>query len=233
MVIPDDRIGLIQCINEYLDEKIKAFEFDEKLDEFRDSKDSTVRIIAFDLWYIYDDLIDHSIHATKDDWDSLQRLILLLASGAELVKEDFKYNKTYTLLRLSSAILLISYIAQAFIFLPGCVVWQMLSLAVNMVLDKQQESARKKTMPEDCVPFANFSEIRHAVQLCDGFRKKRYPRKIEERRIRSKVHELSLHVLNIPLYFCLQPLILVANLLQGAGSYFKVKFPDIYAVADN
>ena len=35
------------------------------------------------MWFHYDDLKNHKVHATKEEWDYFNRLLLLLASEAE------------------------------------------------------------------------------------------------------------------------------------------------------
>ena len=227
MVIREDRNGLIQCINEYINGKIKSFEFDEKLDLFRGSEDSTVRDISFELWFFYDDIIDHPVHATRRDWNYWQRLILILASGAEIEEEVYEHNETYTLLRLYSAILSISYFAQSLIFLPGCIVWHLLSFVAFWMMDRQKNWVEKAAIVrDDCYPFANICEIRQAVKLSGGYKKKQYPCEIEGRRTRSKIHEWSLHLLNSPLYFCLPPIFLLIMLFHPTGLIPTVKFPE-------
>jgi len=78
MVVAEDREGLRNCIREYLDEKITAFQFDEKLGAYRTSQDETVSAVALEMWSYYDDLKDHNVVALKQEWDYWQRLLLVL-----------------------------------------------------------------------------------------------------------------------------------------------------------
>ena len=79
------RNRLIDCINRYLTDSITSFQFDDELDAISASThDSTVRLIASDLWNFYDDCKDHSVVLDKKSWDYIQRLLLVLESENEM-----------------------------------------------------------------------------------------------------------------------------------------------------
>lgn len=57
------------AVRQFLDEAVTAFEFDERLDQFRNSPDSAVRFVAQGVWLHYDDCDDHLVALTKPEWD--------------------------------------------------------------------------------------------------------------------------------------------------------------------
>jgi len=65
-------------------ERITAFELDDALDRLaRSSQDRTLNFVSTLMWFHYDDLKNHKIHATKLQWDYFHRLLLLLESEYE------------------------------------------------------------------------------------------------------------------------------------------------------
>jgi hypothetical protein len=86
---------LVEVVNRYLGEEITAFALDEALFDIRTrTKDETVKQVSRLLWYHYDDIHDHKVVASKEQWDYFQRLLLVLKSDAEIVKETGK--RTWT-----------------------------------------------------------------------------------------------------------------------------------------
>ena len=80
------RDALATVVRQFLDGEIGSFKFDDILDDYRDSRDSAVRFVSLALWYHYDDLEDHKVVASKEEWDFFQRLLLILRSDADLVE---------------------------------------------------------------------------------------------------------------------------------------------------
>ena len=66
----------------FLDDRITAFEFDDRLQEI-ESEDRTVNEIIRAAWFHYDDCKDHKVCLSKAEWDYFQRLLLILGSDAE------------------------------------------------------------------------------------------------------------------------------------------------------
>lgn len=65
------RAKLVTAIEDYLDERIGAFVFDERLFEVAPhSPDQTVRFVRNELWFLYDDCTDHLVVASppQDAW---------------------------------------------------------------------------------------------------------------------------------------------------------------------
>ena len=71
-------------IRDYMAERITAFELDDALDRLaRGSQDRTLNFVRTLMWFHYDDLKNHKVHATKQEWDYFNRFLLLLESEAE------------------------------------------------------------------------------------------------------------------------------------------------------
>ena len=79
---------MVEVINRYLSEELTAFKLDEALSGIgARTKDETVKQVAELFWYHYDDVEDHKVVASKEEWDYFQRLLLILKSDAEIVQE--------------------------------------------------------------------------------------------------------------------------------------------------
>lgn len=65
------RDEVILAIEDYLDDRIMAFEFDDRLQQV-ESRDETVTEVIHAVWGLYDDCKDHKVHLTKPEWDFLQ-----------------------------------------------------------------------------------------------------------------------------------------------------------------
>lgn len=237
MVIREDRIGLIQCINEYLDEKIKAFEFDDKLVDFIHSKDSTISCIASNMWYYYDDLEDHFICADKDTWDYFQRLILILSSGMEIeAKTKIEYRELYRPTNILATLSLavhgyLFFTRNEFKFLWHIIMW---FISHFILLEQSSDSGTGEISQQrpDCYPFGNIAQIRKAVRQAGDFKKKLYPRKIEGRRIRDKNSEsLMQSTSSLGLIF-ISPLYLLLTVFSRLRSTSIALLPDASAAGN-
>jgi hypothetical protein len=74
-----DREALVEVINRYLSDELTAFKLDDALSDIAArTKDETVNHVADLFWYHYDDVEDHKVVASKEQWDFFQRLLLIL-----------------------------------------------------------------------------------------------------------------------------------------------------------
>lgn len=73
-----------KAIRDYMAQTITAFQLDDALFRIADAtQDGTVKVVAKQMWFHYDDCKDHNIVASKQIWDYFNRLLLLLKSEAE------------------------------------------------------------------------------------------------------------------------------------------------------
>ncbi len=72
------------ALERYLDEEITAFQLDAELDgAARVTEDRTAWDLRLAVWANYDDLVDHKVTASREQWHYLQRVLLLLRSDGE------------------------------------------------------------------------------------------------------------------------------------------------------
>lgn len=184
MVDRESRNHLARLIRRYLDEEIKAFDFDEALDEFRESNDDAVRFVADALWYHYDDCDDHLVVLTKPEWNYFQRLLLLLESNSTV---RFTHSWNWSYLQLPAAALLLVCLGiiirtgfgghLLIFFIPFCIC----SIVISYLRRPNEELS-----PYDAIimPFESLGDLRIAYENTP-FRKVRYPRELAKRMIRS------------------------------------------------
>ena len=75
---------MIEAIQSYMDEMILSDQLDNMIGEITaGTEDATVKTVGLAVWGLYDDLQDHLVVASKEQWDYLNRLLLLLRSDAQ------------------------------------------------------------------------------------------------------------------------------------------------------
>jgi len=78
------RDAMSAAIQSYMDQRIGSKEFDDTLFQIASgTQDESVWAIKDAAWSFYSDTEDHEIRATKEGWDCLNRLRLVLASDVE------------------------------------------------------------------------------------------------------------------------------------------------------
>jgi hypothetical protein len=203
------RASLAALIESFLASEITAFQFDDHLDAFRDSDDSVIRHVVNAVWYHYDDCDDHMVCFSKQQWDYFQRLLLLLASDCRVETESKRH---WSLKQLFSIISL-----GMFGFLALKLGWgyQLLILSIpfgliSIALAFWQPAIRPNPDPfaSAIFPFATFADLANAYHA-SAFRKKRYPKHIAKRTIRSPFMEVfwRLHAYTMWLVFSPVPLL--------------------------
>lgn len=184
MINRDARNRLADLIRRYLDEKIKAFEFDEALDEFRDSGDDAVRFVSETVWYHYDDCEDHFVVLSKPEWNFFQRLLLLLESNSTVT---LTRNRHWTPTQLLAAFLLAICLTIAYqtgigehllvFFIP---------FGFGSIVISRFRYPAEETGPYDAIltPFKSFHVLRITYKKT-RFQKIRFPSQLITRTIRS------------------------------------------------
>ena len=211
MVNREDRNHLIEVIEDYIAEKIKAFEFSDKIEEIKlNTKDNTIGYIANDLWYIYDDCIDHTIVGSKETWDFLQRMILFLQSDYE-IKRINNYQWT---IRQSIAVLLFGL--SAIVILKNGYYYYLFYLAIpfgviSIYLSSWKHININKFWHEyiKIMPFTKVNQIYTVRRATLNFKKQRYPKYLITRKIRSRFVEFILYLLSKLAWLIFSPLILL------------------------
>ena len=238
MVDVDARKRLAALIRAYLNEEMTAFEFDEALGEFRwEQDDETVDEIAKALWFCYDDLRDHLVVATKEEWDSIQRMLLVLESGCELESRKVRMEP------FGRSIAALSLLLYGMVF--GCTLlgmgWHPNLILVSVPFGAisififymrcREESRNASEMAT--APFASISQMLRARRHVPGFRKQPYPRALAKRKIRPRFVAFLLFVTSygligwVPcvLWLFLAPAVLLYQSLSRSDATTRVADP--------
>ena len=81
----DARDEMVHVTEQYLNEEITTFQFDDALQEIAwYTEDETVREQRIAFWCLYNDMTNHTVDLDKSDWDYCQRVLLLLKSDARI-----------------------------------------------------------------------------------------------------------------------------------------------------
>ena len=187
-----DRDALAEAINHYLTDGLTSFKFDDALSEISArTKDATVKYVAELCWYHYDDIEDHKLVASKEERNFFQRLLLILRSDADLVKETGK--GIWTARQAVALVCLVVFAVVAaktgwgshlfLVTVPlGCV-----SVLLNLWHSSLDEAQLRRQTP--FAPFGSVAEMRSVRRKVQGFVKSRYPTQLGSRQIRGPVSE--------------------------------------------
>jgi hypothetical protein len=217
------RESLAELIRSFLASDITAFEFDERLDAYRDCDDPVVSHVAFAVWYHYDDCVDHFVCLSKPEWDYFQRLLLVLAAPCRV--------ETQSHWQWSHKQLLAACLLGAFAFFAIEWGWgqQLLVLSIPFGVASIALSFwhhRRATPPEpytDVVfPFATFSDLATAYRQ-SGFRKTQYPKQLNDRRIRARLTAAFLQGYNYVLWLIFSPIPLLVQALPEHQTTTRIK----------
>lgn len=214
----EERAALAGLIQEYLDEQIKSFEFDERLWEFHDSPDPIVHHVAGACLGFFDDSHDHLIAVDKADWDCLQRLLLLLKSNC-ILRHRRTWVWSWTQLPAFGAAITFVIAATQIEWGFGLLVLAIPFGVISFVLTLARPVKANDASPLFGVmePFENFSDLAEAYRG-SGFQKSRFPLHLMKRRIRSPVADLFLLVQHIAIWLIFSPIILVFQSLPAPSS---------------
>ena len=184
------RDNMVAAIEAYMNDEIKAFAFDDALSNiYNESADDAVREASRVLWFFYDDLVDHKIHATKEVWNLMYRIILFLRSNAEL--------ETKCMRRWSST----QMMAFALILLIAFLVWTVGASWVLLIawigtgmltweIDRRIRAPLRKALHDppnniEVFPFDSVPSIFRAAKSVPDFHKRPFPPELAKRRIRT------------------------------------------------
>jgi hypothetical protein len=186
-----DRVArdrVIDAFEGFLDDKITAFEFDERLQDI-ESDDQTVKEVIHAAWFHYDDCTDHKICWSKAQWDYFQRLLLILRSDAELLNPhprvrhwSWDHAVAWSACALFAGTALI--LGWGWQLFPLATLFGILSISINAYRQRQET----KPTPDEiaCLPFESSSQIRWLLCQTPEFQKRKYRPELADRTIRSE-----------------------------------------------
>ena len=219
-----DELGAL--IERYLGEEIMAFEFDAAINELSDAtEDATVRELVIWLWFHYDDIRDHKVVATKEDWDFFQRVLLLLRSDGQLLRTG---RRRWTIRQPIAACGVMAFGVAALTLgfpepsLLACIPLGGLSAMLDWWRDRGKRSCSRDGLL--AYPFSSVSEMLDVRRRVESFAKRRYPGHLRGRTIRHQVAEAALRATYVPILWCLiSPLMLLRQSLPEYDSdYWSV-----------
>ena len=189
-----DRDRLAEVINLYLSEELTAFRFDEQLSEIAaGTKDETVKQVVSLFWYHYDDIDDHKVVASKEEWHYFQRLLLILKSDADIVSQSGmrKWTMRQAVAAVCVAIFVVVLVRTGFgshLFLATAPLG-----LVSMLLWQWRSSAEARSAHEQTAiqPFGSLPELLSVRRKVRCFVKARYPVRLGSRQIRGPVGEAA------------------------------------------
>jgi hypothetical protein len=201
-----------EAIRDYMAEKITAFQLDDSLFAIAgETQDGTVKIVAESMWFHYDDCKNHKIVATKQEWDYFNRLLLRLDSEAEvdLIKTRGPWRSEQTIaafcLMVFALVLLIGGFRRS---LFGCLLFSGVASVFLVWYTRARE--KESTRTEIAVtPFQSVSELLAVRRRVNNFNRKRYPRAMAGRRIRSRLVVALMWLYKAPLWLIFSPVILL------------------------
>ena len=179
------RSEICDAIDDYLDDHLSAFAFDERLNTIGSkTQDQTAQFVIGQLWYVYDDCDDHLVCLDKESWDTIQRLKLVLQSGTEV------QTTRYSVWHISQLFAATSLAAIAFICSIDLKIWPIPVLAgglVSIALARWRLRVHKAGEVPDpwrAWPFSSPSAIARAFGRTRSFRKQRHRAEVAQRQIR-------------------------------------------------
>jgi hypothetical protein len=220
-----DRDLLISLLNQYISEEITAFELDEYLTELSyNTNDKTVKIVSNFMWHFYDDVKDHTIVASKEEWDLFQRLVLLLESDEELIE---MISKKYTIRQmLSLGLLCIFFYAWwKFGYNLKLLITSMLLGGFSIIISawKEKEEQGKDDIIREIFPFENLHHLMKTRKKITGFKKKKYNRRLRRKSIRNPSMDMFMHLINMLAWLVYSPIVLLFQSMPEKETRVKTK----------
>ena len=215
MIDRGSRDQMLDAIERYRREEIPAPTFDNVLSAiFRATKDRTVRYVANQLWDLLDNPEEDGIVTTKDAWDVVARLELVLQSDASVKEERHWHWGLRQLAAIACLVIFLSWVnlndgedSQGWIFLA---LWSS-SVALSVWNRRVRRSRDKRLAP--LVPFASVAELRRIRRSVTSFRKMHFPTNGEGREIRGGLPRVILLALLYLFWFTLTPYALLVQAL--------------------
>jgi hypothetical protein len=178
------RTAVRAAVEDFLFDRIKSFEFDDRLRAIT-TEDSTVRIAKLDLWGYYDDIKDHVVVADKATWDYIQRWLLILDSDAEVIETSHRRWHTSQLIAIVTLVCLwFAYRAHPEIWLPPVMFGGVVSILLGL-WRRQNALATLAPDPWRCRPFPSLKSLRCVLERTSSFHKVRFRGELNERVLRS------------------------------------------------
>ena len=229
MVDREARTRLIEVTESYLNGEITTSQFDDELCGIdMDTCDPTVEEAVYILSSSYSDFELHipRVRLTKEDWDDIQRLLLLLHSDAHL---HVKHRLAWSWRQPIAALTLLVFVAVAYRLGLG---EHLFTLAIPFGLVAILLGKGQSQPPEDEIrrsttlaPFASVAQLLAVHRRTPEFRKKPYPPKLGRASIWDACGERAIGACHIGLSLILSPLVLLRQSFPGVWQEVTVACP--------
>jgi len=232
---------MVAAIRSYMEDKTTAFQLDEALAEVVVATgDETVADVGQALWFHYDDLKDHKIVASKEQWDYLSRLLLLLESDAEVEVVRGPRRWHFRQAAAGSCLLAFAFLAFRTGFGEHLFAYAVPFGAVSMLLAwlASRERAAQDRSDPTTIPFPSVRSLFSVRRRVPGFRKARYPKAIASRRIRRPLLDVWIctdKIMWLPLamvWLLLSPVPLFFQTLPDRETETTIRMPEPEGAGD-
>jgi hypothetical protein len=218
-----NRDAVVAAVNRYLNGETTAFQFDEEIFGI-ESDDPAISHVVHQLWCFYDDCKDHEAQLSKEAWDYIQRLILLLQSDAQIeVRKRRRWD--FTELIALAALILFVYESCWFGFgaqlLAVALPFGIVSIAVSWWRARKSAGQMDKSRI-GLTPFSSLSELLPLRRRVQNFRKRKYPPGMKEFKIRSPLEDFGMILQLYALWAIFSPVVLAVQVLPTTETDTRV-----------
>ncbi len=220
-----DRDAMVETINRYLSDDLTAFKLDEALSEIGvRTKDETVQQIVALFWYYYDDVEDHKVVASKEEWDYFQRLLLILKSDADIVQETGhrKWTARQAVAAVCLALFGLAVVRTGWGYHLLVVTFPLGVVSMLLYHWRSRVETRRLHEQTALVPFDSASQMLSLRRKVRNFAKARYPVRLGNRRIRSPVTSAFMWLHAGVAWLMFSPLVLMFQAVPEPEHRWKV-----------
>ena len=227
MIDREARNRMVAAIQSYMDESIASFQFDKTLRDIEnETEDETVQIVSNGLWYYYNDLTDHKIVASKEEWNCFNRLLLLLESDGELetIASEFQWHVNQAIAALFFLVFLAMGIYNGFsdtLFLYA-IPLGLPSMLLAWLNSHRNEVTSMETALEPYPSVTSLLAVRRSVH---GFKKKHYPKALNKRKLRDPITEALMQIVFLVCWSMFSPVVLFFQMLPERMVDTRIKMP--------
>jgi hypothetical protein len=196
------RDRLARALAGYLRGEIDNFALDEQVFTSGDRADITLHDVACSLWYFYDDIKSHTVHASPEGWQYLVRCLVFLKTDLESPLASRHFNPHWpagilALLGILTGIILATILHTAWACLLALV-----PAGIMLHVIARISSQRRDLEPPSFTPFESESQWLSHQQLLDGERIPAYEPAVHARALRSAAHSTILLIPGMIMMFC-------------------------------
>ncbi len=218
-----------EAIRSYMGERLTAFELDEVLSEICEkTEDKTVQHVGRALWFHYDDITDHKIVASHEEWDYFNRLALLLQSEAEV--EGVTTGRCWSWQNGIAAVAFAGFICAALHFGWGehLFIVAIPFGAVSMLLGywSNRTAKRNSRIEIALTPFPSIASLLAVRRAVRAFRKNEYPSNLRSRSIRSPIAGKIMLLPAKLMWLILAPIPLLFQMLPQTETETRIRMPE-------